>query len=111
MKIYKTNFDYLIKSVFKGFSQSFIGPWRNRSLGLMSVLFGFYFASTISAYYLQEYNQRVVVVAFLCIFLEFSIRYRRNLLNTKQNIVLLLIDNLRIGITYAIVLEAFKLGS
>ena len=79
LKIYKTNFDYLIKSVFKGFTQSFIGPWSNRSLGLMSVLFGFYFASTITAYYLEEYHQRVVVVAFLFSFnvsaLEFSNKF------------------------------------
>ncbi len=111
MKLYNTNFEMLIKSIFSGFNQSFLGPWKTRSLGLISVLIGFYLASTVSAYYLQQFNQRVIVVAFLCLFLEFSVRYRRSLLGANKHTLLLTIDNFRIGITYAIVIEAFKLGS
>ncbi len=111
MKLFRTNFESLLKSVISGFIQSFIGPWKTRSIGLLSVLIGFYAASTISAYYLQEFSQRVIVVAVLCILIEIAIRYRRSLLKAKKSILLLIIDNMRIGITYAIVLEAFKLGS
>ena len=68
-------------------------------------------ASTISAYYLEEFRQRVLVVALLCFLLEIAIRYRGNLITVSQFPLLLIIDNFRIGITYAIVLEAFKLGS
>ena len=111
MKVYKTNYDSFMKSLFKGFNNSLIGPWRSRSLGLMSVLIGFYLASTISAYYLEEFRQRVLVVGLLCFLLEIAIRYRRNLIRLNQFPLLLIVDNFRIGITYAIVLEAFKLGS
>ena len=111
MKVYKTNYDLFVKSLFKGVNNSLIGPWRRRSLGLMSVLIGFYLASTISAYYLEEFRQRVVVVVLLCLILEIAIRYRRNLIMVSQFPLLLIVDNFRIGITYAIVLEAFKLGS
>ncbi len=111
MKVYKTNFDDFIKSIFTDFSKSFLGPWRSRSLGLLSILIGFYLASTIAAFYLQKYNQRIIVVVVLCIFLELGIRYRNDLMKRKKNSLLHVIDNLRIGITYAIVLEAFKLGS
>ena len=111
MKVYKTNYDLFTKSLFAGFKQAFIGPWRSRSLGLLSILIGFYLASTITAYYLQEYGQRIIVVSLLCIFLEMAIRYRKNLVKANKLSILLIVDNLRIGITYAIVLEAFKLGS
>ena len=111
MKVYKTNYDSFIKSLFKGLSNSIIGPWRSRSVGLLSVLIGYYVASTITAYYLEELRQRVLVVGLLCVLLEIAIRYRRNLIRLNQFPLLLIVDNFRIGITYAIVLEAFKLGS
>jgi len=111
MKVYKTNYDSFVKSLFKGLNNSLTGPWRTRSLGLLSGLIGYYLASTITAYYLTEFRQRVLVVGLLCLLLEISIRYRRNLIRLNQYPLLLIIDNLRIGITYAIVLEAFKLGS
>ena len=54
MKVYKTNYDSFVKSFFKGLNNSLIGPWSSRSVGLLSVLIGFYLASTITAYYLEE---------------------------------------------------------
>ena len=111
MKVYKTNYDSFLKSTFSGFSQTFIGPWRKRSLGLISVLLGYVLTSTIAPYYLEEYRQRIIVVAILCILLEIAIRYRKNLIKAKLFPLLLIVDNFRIGITYAIILEAFKLGS
>ena len=111
MKVYKTNYDSFINSLFKGLTQSFLGPWRSRSLGLISVLIGYYLASTISSYYLQEFRHRALVVGLLCLLLEIAIRYRKNLIRISQFPLLLVVDNFRIGITYAIVLEAFKLGS
>ena len=111
MKVYKTNYDSFIKSLFKGLNNSLVGPWRSRSVGLLSVLIGYYLASTITAYYLEEFGQRVLVVGLLCFLLEIAIRYRRNLIRLNQFPLLLIVDNFRIGITYAIVLEAFKLGS
>jgi len=111
MKVYKTNYDSFVKSLFKAINNSLNGPWRTRSLGLLSVLIGYYLASTITAYYLVEFRQRVLVVGLLCLLLEIAIRCRRNLIRLNQYPLLLIIDNLRIGITYSIVLEAFKLGS
>ena len=90
MKVYKTNYDLFVKSLFKGFSNALIGPWRSRSLGLISVLIGFYLASTISAYYLEEFRQRVLVVGLLCFLLEIAIRYRRNLIKVTQFPLLLM---------------------
>ena len=111
MKIQRTNYNSLLKNIFSSSSQSFTGPWRSRSLSLLSLLVGYYLCSVISAYFLVENQQRVIVVLLLFILIEIAVRLRVFLdRNSKKN-ALLIIDNLRIGSFYAIVLEAFKLGS
>ena len=100
-----------IKNLFGSFSQSFIGPWRYRSIGILSILIGYYLCSTIFAFILVENEQRVIVVLLLFLLLEIAVRSRSILYNRNRLNLLLIIDSLRIGSFYAIVLEAFKLGS
>ena len=111
MRIQKTSYNNLLKNIFSAFSESFIGPWRYRSIGILSLLVGYYLASTISAYFLEENEQRVIVVLFLFLLLELAVRLREILYKNKRLYVMLIVDNLRIGTFYAITLEAFKLGS
>ena len=110
MRIQKTNYHSFIKEIFGSFSQSFLGPWRYRSIGILSLLIGYYLSSTISSYFLVENEHRVFVVLFLFVLIEIAVRSRSFLYNKNLN-ALLVIDNLRIGALYAIILEAFKLGS
>ena len=107
---HKTSYSEFIKGISSEFTSSLTGGWRKRSIGLLSLLFGYYLASSLSAYYLQRTGQRVIIVPIIIIFIELLVRLRRLI---RQPIVSywLSIDNIRIGITYAIVLEAFKLGS
>jgi len=111
MRIQKTNYNSFLKNTFSAFSTSFIGPWRYRSIGILSLLVGYYLASTISAYFLVENTQRVIVAFLSFLLLEIAVRIRGILYKNKKVYTMLIIDNLRIGIFYAIVLEAFKLGS
>ncbi|WP_420063782.1 DUF565 domain-containing protein [Prochlorococcus marinus] len=60
---------------------------------------------------LQVISQRIIVVILLILFIEFLVRVRNYMFNGKLDLYLNVIDNFRIGIIYAIVLEAFKLGS
>ncbi len=111
MKVQKTNYSSLVEFIINSFSQSFVGPWKFRSISLIAILSGYYIASSISSYFLAITNQRIFICFILLLIYEFSVRSRNFIINRKLSIMLLIIDNLRIGITYSIVLEAFKLGS
>ncbi|WP_036917747.1 DUF565 domain-containing protein [Prochlorococcus sp. MIT 0603] len=111
MKTYKTNYDNFLKYLTDFLSQSFLGPWKLRSIGLISLLSGFYLSSILSPYYLKLFNQRIIVVLLFFLTVEIFIRIRKIFIASKSKYILLILDNLRIGITYSLVLEAFKLGS
>ncbi len=111
MKIQRTNYNSFLSFITAFIKEAFIGPWKIRSLGLISLLIGYSLASAIPNLFLVVYPQRVVVVFVLIIMLELAVRIRKFLYSSNNNIILIIIDNLRIGISYAIVLEAFKLGS
>jgi uncharacterized membrane protein YoaK (UPF0700 family) len=87
------------------------GSWRRRSLVLLAVLIGFYAGENITALWLERVGQRPVVVALLVLLLEVVVRLRTHLVREQVPLHWTLIDNLRLGLTYAVVLEAFKLGS
>ena len=111
MKIYKTKFNSFQNYLTSFISQIFVGPWKVRSLSLFSLLFGFYLASTFTSYFIDSLNQRLIVAIVLYILIELTIRYRNIFISLRNRLILVIVDNIRIGITYAIVLEAFKLGS
>ena len=111
MSLQKTKFQSFLNNTIGSLSKSFIGPWKLRSLGLLSLLIGFYLGSNLTVYYLQKTGQRPLVVFFMVIIIELLIRLRSNVKNTTWPLLWLAIDNVRIGSIYSIVLEAFKLGS
>ena len=106
-----TRLDKFLSRIGLYLKTSLVGPWSRRSLGLISLLFGFYLGSNITAYFLQEVGQRPLVVGIMVLVIELIIRLRTTIKVEPIPIYWLAIDNLRIGIIYAVVLEAFKLGS
>ena len=111
MRIYKTKFNRFGTRIASFFSNNFLGPWKLRSIGIFSLLLGFYIGSTLTSYLIVILKQRIVIVLLLLILIELSVRVRNNLLIKNKFLITRSIDNFRIGITYAVVLEAFKLGS
>ena len=111
MRIYKTKYNSFINLLTGFVQQLFVGPWKLRSLSLISLLLGFYIVSTFISYFIDALNQRIILSLVIYAFIELCIRYRHLIALLKNKLILIFIDNLRIGITYAIVLEAFKLGS
>tara|TARA_Y100001968_G_scaffold333622_2_gene397698 strand:+ start:2929 stop:3258 length:330 start_codon:yes stop_codon:yes gene_type:complete len=89
----------------------FKGPWKVRSLGLITLLLGFYLSSNISSYIINKQGERIGVLLIMLITIEILIRLRPSIPFKNTPLHWIAIDNLRIGSTYAIVLEAFKLGS
>ena len=111
MSLQETRLDKLQRKISNFFADALVGPWKRRSLGLISLLLGFYIGSNLTVYYLQKIGQRPIVVLFMVIIIEVLVRFRSTVKNPNWPLHWLVLDNLRIGAVYAVVLEAFKLGS
>lgn len=87
------------------------GSWRRRSLALLALLLGFFAAQNITALWLERLGLRPVVVLMLVLLIEVVVRLRTRLVLSRPPLAWLLLDNLRLGLVYGLILEAFKLGS
>ena len=85
--------------------------WGKRSILLFSLLFGFYSTNSILSFLLDKSVNKILLAVLITLIIELLIR--SNLLSnfSKLSIILNCINNFRIGSTYALILEAFKLGS
>ncbi len=107
----QTRFNNFQKSIGTNLSSSILGPWNRRSIGIITLLIGYYLGSNLTVYFLQKVGQRPLVVISMVLFIEILIRLRSTVKSSTWPIYWLAIDNMRIGSVYAVVLEAFKLGS
>ena len=111
MPIQATRFDRLQRQGAQLLWGSFQGSWRRRSAGLLALLFGFYAGQNVTSWWLQTIGQRPLVVLSVVVLLEMVVRLRTRIVQGSPPLGWLVLDNLRIGLVYAVVLEAFKLGS
>ncbi|MEI7664833.1 MAG: DUF565 domain-containing protein [Synechococcaceae cyanobacterium ELA263] len=86
--------------------------WRAGSLSILSLLIGFYLAQNITAMLLVRFRGgRPLLVLALVLLFELIVRLRTRLVSGPAPLPWVMVDNLRIGTTYAMVFEAFKLGT
>jgi hypothetical protein len=87
--------------------------WRHASLALLSLLIGYFLSQNlISLLLVRVPGGRPAVVLTLVLFMELLVRLRTRAVRTEETPLLwVMLDNLRLGVTYAAVLEAFKLGT
>ena len=109
--MHQTRFNNFQKSFGTSLSSSFLGPWNRRSIGIISLLIGYYLGSNLTVYFLEKVGQRPFVVIFMVFIIELLVRLRSTVKTDRRPIYWLAIDNVRIGSVYAVVLESFKLGS
>ena len=84
--------------------------WKLKSINIISVLTGYFLFANFVTKFISEGRNELIMVPIIIIIIELIIRIRpssRSRLFTLWSIV----DKVRIGATYAIILEAFKLGS
>ena len=106
----KTNFSkiiYQINNLFFGFLSD---TWRTKSIGLISVLTGYFLFANFLTKFISEGKNELIMVPIIIFFIEIIIRIKPSS-SSKLYYVWNLVDKLRIGAIYAIILEAFKLGS
>ena len=85
--------------------------WKSKSIGIMSVLTGYFLFANFITKFIKEGKNELVMVPVIMIIIEIIIRTKPS--SSKQNLFNLwsIINKVRIGATYAVILEAFKLGS
>ncbi len=107
----KTKFRKFVDRVVRSINPLIADSWSKRSIMLLSLLLGFYFTNSILSFLLDKSFNTILLAILILLIMEISIR--TNLLSnlTKLSIIIISINNFRIGATYALILEAFKLGS
>ena len=107
----KTRFIKLLNSVLLIVNPIISDSWSKRSILLLSLLSGFYFTNSLISFFLDKSVNTIFLAITILLIMELSIRSLLFNKITKLSILLIAINNFRIGSTYALILEAFKLGS
>ena len=84
--------------------------WKSKSVNIISVLTGYFLFANFITKFISEGKNELIMVPIIILIIELIIRLRPP---NKSRFFSLwsIIDKLRIGATYAVILEAFKLGS
>ena len=107
----KTKFRKFIDTVNSAINPLIADSWSKRSILLLSLLLGFYFTNSILSFLLDKSINTILLAILILLIMEISIRTTLLSNYTKLSIIIISINNFRIGATYALILEAFKLGS
>ena len=106
----KTNF-LRISSQLNNLLFGFLSDsWRSKSIGLISVLTGYFLFANFLTKFISEGKNELIMVPIIILFIEIIIRIKPTS-SSKFYDIWSVIDKLRIGAIYAVILEAFKLGS
>ena len=107
----KTKFRKFVTKVFIAIDPFIADSWSKRSILILSLLLGFYFTNSILSFLLDKSINTILLAILILLIMEISIRIALLSNFSKLSIIINSINNFRIGSTYALILEAFKLGS
>ena len=107
----KTKFQKFVYLLIKSIKPITTDSWRKRSILLISLLVGFYFTNSLISFLLDKSINTILLAISLVLVMEIFIRSTLFTNLPKLSISITAINNFRIGSTYALILEAFKLGS
>ena len=112
----QTRLNSLISAAGNQIELLFNNPWRRISLSMISLLMGFFMGSAIVSSAGQDAVWDISGAAILLIFAELSSKwvYGRRKKSTepiRRPLLMDIINLFKIGLTYSLFLEAFKLNS
>ena len=110
-KMQKTKFKELLDSLFLIIKPLISYSWSRRSTLIISLLSGFYFTNSLISFLLDNSVNTIYIAISLLLIMEIIIQTLQLYNFSKISILIVAINNFRIGSTYALILEAFKLGS
>ena len=106
----KTKFSRItdqVNNLLFGFLRS---SWKSKSINIISVLTGYFLFANFVTKFISEGRNELIMVPIIILIIELIIRFKPSTNSGLFNLWLI-VDKVRIGATYAIILEAFKLGS
>ena len=106
----KTKFSKFIdqlNNLLFGFLSS---SWKSKSLSIISVLTGYFLFANFVTKFISEGRNELIMVPIIILIIELIIRIKPSSSSGLFKLWLV-VDKARIGATYAVILEAFKLGS
>ena len=106
----KTKFSKIsdqFNNLLLGFLRS---SWKSKSINLISVLTGYFLFANFVTKFISEGRNELIMVPIIILIIELIIRIRPLASSSLFNLWSI-VDKVRIGATYAVILEAFKLGS
>tara|TARA_Y100001978_G_scaffold138170_1_gene123593 strand:+ start:453 stop:782 length:330 start_codon:yes stop_codon:yes gene_type:complete len=106
----KTRFSGLsrkIEDILFGFLKL---SWKDKSINLISFLIGYFLFANFITKFITEGKNELVMIPIIIVIIELIIRSKPNS-STSIYYVWSFIDKVRIGAVYALILEAYKLGS
>ena len=111
-KMQNTRLNGLVDGISGQLVRMFFNPWRRLSLLVISLLFGFFLGTAVATTAGQSANWDVIGAAILVALSEVVNRiYYRSARIIERSLWLEALNTLKIGLTYSLFLEAFKLGS
>ena len=84
--------------------------WKSKSINIISVLTGYFLFANFITKFISEGRNELIMVPIIILFIEIIIRSRPSEGSSLFKLWSI-VDKVRIGATYAVILEAFKLGS
>ena len=106
----KTNFSRIVYQLDNFLFGFLSDTWKSKAIALISVLTGYFLFANFVTKFISEGKNELVMVPIIIIFIEVIIRIKPSSRSKFYNLWTIF-DRLRIGAIYAIILEAFKLGS
>ena len=106
----KTRFTVFYDSlnlVFLGFLKS---SWKDKAFNLLSILFGYFLFANFITKFISEGKNELLMIPVIILIFEIIIRIKP-IRQSSGYFFWMLLDKIRIGAVYALILEAFKLGS
>ncbi|WP_216908889.1 DUF565 domain-containing protein [Synechococcus sp. CCY 0621] len=112
LPVQRTRFQGLISHLGTRVAGQVRRSWRTGSLAALALLVGFFSGQNLTSFLLfASPGGRPAVVLGLLLVMEALVRLRSRLVRGEPPLGWVIVDNLRIGVTYSIVLEAFKVGT
>ena len=106
----KTNFSRITYQLNNLFFCFLSDTWRTKFIGIFSVLTGYFLFANFITKFISEGKNELIMVPIIIFFIEIIIRIKPSS-SSKLYYLWTVVDKLRIGAVYAVILEAFKLGS
>ena len=107
----KTKFRRFLDKLNKIINSIVTDSWSKRSALLISLLLGFYFTNSFLSFLLDKSVNTILIAILILITMELLIRLTLITNFFKTSLIMISVNNFRIGSTYALILEAYKLGS